>query len=83
MVTSLIRVTQVQPLARYRLNVSFCDGRQGVFDMAPWLGKEDVFTPLTDTSVFNTARTDGQTVVWADGSIDLAPETIYAHTVFR
>lgn len=83
MVSSLIRVIRAHAIDGHRVSVVFSDNHRGIFDMAPWMGHNDVFAPLSTQSAFTTARSDGQTVIWLDGSIDIAPETVYEHTVFE
>ena len=43
------------------------------------LDKEVVF-PLSEPKVFQTAQVDHGLIVWLDGDIDIAPESVYAHS---
>ena len=56
----------------------FSDGHCGVLDMSPYMD-DGVFKRLRDPNVFKTARAGVSTVEWDNGTIDVAPETAYAH----
>lgn len=43
------------------------------------LDKEVVF-PLSEPKVFQTAQVDHGLIVWLDGDIDIAPESVYEHS---
>ncbi len=72
------KVTGVQALEPYVLEVSFEDGESRRVDIAPLLFGE-MFEPLRDHAVFRTATFDAElgTVVWPNGA-DLSPEFLYA-----
>lgn len=71
-----ITVKSVRPLDGFRLWLRFSTDETKVFDFAPLLGKP-VFQPLKDKDVFDQAYIDYGVVVWNDGDIDIAPETLY------
>jgi len=50
------KVTKVVPEQNYMLNLWFTNGERRRFDMKPYLDFE-VFQPLKDLSVFNSATT--------------------------
>ena len=58
----------------------FSDGHCGVLDMSPYMD-DGVFKRLRDPNVFRTARAGVSNVEWDNGTIDIAPETAYAHAV--
>ncbi len=65
-------------ISEYKLSVEFNDGVKKIVDFRPLLFDRDypVFRPLKDINVFrNFEVTD--TLEWENGSIDIAPETIY------
>jgi len=70
-------VVAVSPLDGYRLNLTFNDGCQRIFDCLPLIEKYQLFAPLRDKEVFNCVSLDGWTVCWLDGTIDIAPEHLY------
>ena len=78
--TPLPHVCGVRPLPGYKLWLRFRTGEERIFDCKPLL-ELPVFAPLSDVSVFNSVYMDYGTVVWNDGSIDIAPETLYEQGV--
>lgn len=70
----MIKVVSVQPLDDYKLRIKLSNGRQGVFDVKPYLDLE-VFRELKDERYFFNARVDYGTVVWPHEQ-DIAPDTI-------
>jgi len=69
-----LHTTQVEARPGYRLYLEFNNGVTGEVNLMDELWGE-VFEPLTDATLFATARQDEVlgTVVWANGA-DLAPE---------
>jgi hypothetical protein len=72
----LLTVKSVQPLPDYKLLVRFSTGEEKEINITSLLD-EPVFKPLHDVTVFNSVYIDYGTVVWNDGSIDIAPEYLY------
>jgi len=72
----LITVKQVRPLDDYKLLVRFSTGEEKKVDVSDILN-EPVFKPLKDISLFKRAYIDYGTVVWNNGTIDIAPEYLY------
>lgn len=71
----LVDVVEVRPLENYRLFVAFEDGKNGEFDMSPYLD-QGVFRTLRNPSVFRLVRVEGGTAVWP-GDVGIAPERLY------
>lgn len=71
------RVVSVEPLAEYRLRLSFDDGVVGEVDLSDMVG-EGVFEALTDHAEFAKVYVDPKThtVAWP-GEIDLCPDSLY------
>lgn len=72
---TLIDVTEVQALDGYRISVSFEDGKRGVFDMRPYLGR-GVFKALENPAYFRLVSVENGTASWPNGA-DMAPERLY------
>jgi len=70
----MIRVEAVEPVEDYQLKVRLSDGRQGIFDMKPYLGI-GVFQELKDPTYFRRVTAAFGGVVWPHEQ-DLSPETI-------
>ncbi|NTU50608.1 MAG: DUF2442 domain-containing protein [Desulfobulbaceae bacterium] len=64
----------VKPLSDYRIYVEIEDGRQGVFDMKPYLDRS-VFRELRDEHYFNQVGILFGAVTWPHEQ-DIAPETL-------
>ncbi|WP_338442146.1 DUF2442 domain-containing protein [Synechococcus elongatus IITB7] len=69
-------VKKVQPLPNYQIQVELEDGRGGVFDLAPYLGRGQ-FRALQDLNYFNQVGILFGAVTWPNGQ-DIAPETLIA-----
>lgn len=71
------RVVSVEPLAGYRLRLSFSDGVTGEVDLSDIVG-EGVFQALRDPAEFAKVQVDPEThtVAWP-GGIDLCPDSLY------
>ena len=70
----MIRVESVEPLDDYQLKIRLSDGRQGVFDVKPYLGI-GVFQELKDPTYFRRVKAAFGGIVWPNEQ-DLSPETI-------
>ena len=73
------KVIKVVSEQNYMLNLWFSNGEQRLFDMKPYLGFE-VFQPLKDLNVFNSASTFLGSVTWANNS-DLSYDTLYLESI--
>lgn len=69
-------VKTVKPLPDFRLYVETADGRKGIFDMTPYLGR-GVFRQLQDRAYFDRVGIVLAAVTWPDGQ-DIAPDTLLA-----
>lgn len=74
--TDNIEVTSVKPLDDMMMIVTFSSGEKRLFD-ASILLKYPAFAPLKDEVVFKNASVECGVVVWKDGDIDIAPESMY------
>lgn len=70
----ILHTVTVKPLENYRLYLTFNNGSSGEIDLTDELWG-DVFSPLKDEALFQTAHQDDvmQTVAWDNGA-DFAPE---------
>ncbi len=71
----MIKVVAVEPIDNYRLKIRLSDGRQGLFDVTPYLGI-GVFRELKDSSYFRRVTADIFGGVMWPHEQDLSPETI-------
>lgn len=71
-----ILVKDIRVLDDLIMIVTFSTGEQRLFDATCML-EYPAFKVLADEMVFKTAKVEYGVVVWQDGEIDLAPETMY------
>jgi hypothetical protein len=69
-------VVDVEPLDDYRIRVRLKNGKEGVFDLQPYL-EHGVFQQLKDPVYFRRVSIVFGAVTWPNGQ-DIAPETLYA-----
>ncbi len=74
--TETIKVKSVKIVSDLCLLITFSTGEKRIFD-ATTLLQYPVYQPLTNEELFKQAYIEGGTVVWNDGEIDIAPETLY------
>ena len=72
-------VQEVKPLDDMMMIVTFCSGEKRLFD-ASRLPLPPAFRMLKDAQVFKNAKVEHGVVTWADGRIDIAPETMYENS---
>lgn len=65
----------VTPLDSYIIHVEFENGKQGNFDLTPYLD-HGVFRMLNNVEYFKQVGIVFGAVTWPDGQ-DIAPETLY------
>lgn len=75
----MIEVNAVETVSDFGLILTFNNDEQRRFDMCPYL-HYPVFRRLENPGYFSLARVDYGTVTWP-GEIDIAPETLYEHSV--
>lgn len=73
-----IKTTDVQILRGHMLLVTFSTGEQRLFDATTLRGA--AFKPLEDDKVFNDISLFHGVITWANGEIDIAPETVYSES---
>ncbi len=72
----MIRIIAVEPIENYQLKVTLSDGRQGIFDVKPYL-EIGVFQELKDPTYFKEVKVEPHFggILWPNEQ-DLSPETI-------
>lgn len=68
-------ITNVKALTNYKLELTFENSEQRVFDMKPYLSI-GIFSELKDLSLFQSVHVSFDTIEWNNGA-DLDPETLY------
>lgn len=72
-------VQAVKPLDDMMMIVTFTSGEKRLYDATQLLAFP-AFQPLKDDAIFKNAQVEYGVVTWADGEIDIAPETMYANS---
>lgn len=72
-------VISVRCCEDFKLELTFDDGKSGIFDCRPLIEKGGVFSRLGDPELFKRARVNPElgVVTWED-QVDIAPETAYS-----
>ena len=81
MLTKMPRVTAVQVVAPYSLDITFNDGTKAIINLDNELYGE-VFEPLHDPSYFAQVHIEGHTVAWPNGA-DFSPEWLYQQAMAK
>ena len=73
------RLSAVQPLADFRLALTFTEGQQLIVDLSQDLERYPGLKPLLDPEVFGAAiiGVDGWSVDWPDQDIQIGADTLY------
>jgi len=74
--TPMKTVKNVYPLNDFKLKLRFSTEEEKEVDISSLIN-EPVFKPLQDINTFRSVYVDYGTVVWCNGTIDIAPEYLY------
>ena len=77
--TKEIRIRAVKVLDDMMMILTFTSGEKRLYDATQLLAYP-AFQPLRDEAVFKSAAVEYGAVVWNNGEIDIAPETMYANS---
>jgi hypothetical protein len=64
-------------LDSYKIKCTFKNGKQGTVDMNHYCKKEGIFSRFSDLDYFKNFHIDNGVLVWGEGEVDIAPETLY------
>jgi len=70
-------VTHAQYDSEYRIRLEFEDGTGGTVDLSDYIKPDTVFEVFKDREFFKDFQIENGTLVWGDGEVDIAPETLY------
>jgi len=69
------RVIAVKPLPCFKLQLTFANQEQKIFDVSSYLTL-GIFAELSDPSLFNQVRAFNGSIIWPN-ELDLDPDTLY------
>jgi hypothetical protein len=61
----------------YTIRLAFEDGSEGSVDLSDYPDPDTVFKSFADLDYFKKFRVEHGTIVWGNGELDIAPETLY------
>ena len=64
-------------LNEYKIKLFFKDHSQGVVDLSDYLDPDNIFKSFLDLKFFKKFRIEYGTLIWGNGELDIAPETLY------
>jgi len=70
-------VAEAEYVDGYRVALRFEDGSDGIADLPSYPSEDNVFRAFLDMGYFRHFRVEYGTLVWGDGELDIAPETLY------
>jgi len=65
------------------LQLEYEDGSTGKVDVSKYIAADTVFFRLQDPAYFRTFRIEYGTIVWGEGEVDMAPESLYEEATGR
>lgn len=76
-------VVSAKHLCGYKVECVFDDGARGTVDFSRHLALGGVFDNFHDLAFFKNFKVDREmgTLVWGDGLVDVAPETLYESAI--
>jgi len=71
-------VTEAHYLEEYKLQLHFEDGWGGIADLSSYPDPTNVFKAFLDLVYFKDFKIEYGTLIWGNGEVDIAPETLYS-----
>ena len=70
-------IIEAQYIADYKIKLQFEDGSTGIADLSEYPDSDNVFRQFLDIDYFKGFRIEYGTLIWGNGELDIAPETLY------
>jgi len=70
-------ITTANYIKDYQISLTFRDGKTGVVDLKDYVRSGVVFQEFDDLDYFRNFKLEYGTLVWGNGAVDIAPETLY------
>jgi hypothetical protein len=76
-------VIEAKHVRNHEMQLRFEDGSTGTVDFAKFIEKGTVLEEIDDIATFKAFEIQYGTIVWKNGTIDIAPETLYSEATGR
>ena len=70
-------IVNAEYISDYKIRIEFEDGTQGEADLSEYPEENTVFKLFFDIDFFKNFNIQYGTLVWGNGDLDIAPETLY------
>lgn len=70
-------IVNAKYISDYKIEIEFEDGSQGEANLSNYPEEDTVFKSFFDINFFKDFKIEYGTLVWGNGEIDIAPETLY------
>ncbi len=70
-------IIKAEYIEEYKIKLTFEDGSDGIVDLSTYKDKNNVFKSFLDQVYFTDFKVEYGTLVWGNGELDIAPETLY------
>lgn len=70
-------IKEANYIEEYKIKLRFEDGSIGTADLSDYPNQNNVFRSFLDIDYFKRFRIEYGTLVWGEGEIDIAPESLY------
>ena len=74
-----LKVTEIKIVSELCMLITFSNGEKKIFDLTD-LVKYQAYEKLNNYEVFKNAYIENGIIVWDNGNIDIAPETVYKNS---
>ncbi len=74
-----LKIVEIKIVSELCILVTFSNGEKRIFD-AKYLIKYPAYQKLEDFDMFKKAYLENGVIVWDNGSIDIAPDTVYQNS---
>ena len=71
-------IVSAEYLEDYKIKLVFEDGNTGIADLSDYPDPTNIFNAFLDINFFKSFQIEDGTLVWGNGELDLAPETLYS-----
>lgn len=73
-------IINAEYVGNYKIKLIFENNKTGIVDLEDYIQHGEIFEPIREMDNFRLFRIDYGTLTWENGTIDIAPETLYTKT---